>query len=314
MKWDPIETTRGVRRLLRRRRDRRLRRRARHAGQGTRAHLARAVPSGSRPVGGRSPRRDRAITSAAVAEHFRGRVLAWDVVNEAIADNGRAARPVFRQKLGDGYIADAFRLARAGRSAGAALLQRLRRRRAGRESPTRSTSSCAACARRACRSTASACRCTSAPTAPPPRRQLAANMRRLAALGLRVNISEMDVRIARPRRHDAGPARRAEVRLSLDRRGAASPSRHASGDVLGIHRRALLDQLRSTARRAAALRRAVRAPSRPSTACSTRCRADSAMPSASTPQLPTPQFPIDFQRPTPKTPKCPRLQNSPKRP
>ena len=48
-----------------------------------------------------------------VAEHFRGRVVAWDVVNEAIADDGSGLRDtVFRQKLGDQYIADAFRLAR----------------------------------------------------------------------------------------------------------------------------------------------------------------------------------------------------------
>jgi len=48
-----------------------------------------------------------------VAEHFRGRVIAWDVVNEAVADNGSGLRDtVLRQKLGDGYIADAFRLAR----------------------------------------------------------------------------------------------------------------------------------------------------------------------------------------------------------
>ena len=49
----------------------------------------------------------------AVAEHYRGRVVAWDVVNEAVADDGSGLRDtVFRQKLGDRYIADAFRLAR----------------------------------------------------------------------------------------------------------------------------------------------------------------------------------------------------------
>ena len=47
-----------------------------------------------------------------VADHYRGQVYAWDVVNEAIADDGPGLRDsVFRQKLGDGYIADAFRLA-----------------------------------------------------------------------------------------------------------------------------------------------------------------------------------------------------------
>ena len=48
-----------------------------------------------------------------VADHYRGRMLAWDVVNEAVADDGSGLRnSVFRQKLGDNYIADAFRLAR----------------------------------------------------------------------------------------------------------------------------------------------------------------------------------------------------------
>ena len=47
-----------------------------------------------------------------VAAHYRGQVFAWDVVNEAVADDGSGLRDtVFRQKLGDGYIADAFRLA-----------------------------------------------------------------------------------------------------------------------------------------------------------------------------------------------------------
>jgi endo-1,4-beta-xylanase len=41
----------------------------------------------------------------AVAEHYRGRVIAWDVVNEAIADDGSGLRDtVFRQKLGDQYM------------------------------------------------------------------------------------------------------------------------------------------------------------------------------------------------------------------
>jgi hypothetical protein len=48
-----------------------------------------------------------------VAGHFRGRVHAWDVVNEAVADDETGLRDtVFRQRLGDGYIAEAFRLAR----------------------------------------------------------------------------------------------------------------------------------------------------------------------------------------------------------
>ena len=49
-----------------------------------------------------------------VATHFKGKVVAWDVVNEAFADNGaRRADSPFQQKLGDGYIETAFRTARA---------------------------------------------------------------------------------------------------------------------------------------------------------------------------------------------------------
>ena len=49
-----------------------------------------------------------------VATHFKGKVVAWDVVNEAFADNGaRRSDSPFQQKLGDGYIETAFRAARA---------------------------------------------------------------------------------------------------------------------------------------------------------------------------------------------------------
>ncbi len=50
-----------------------------------------------------------------VAARYRGQVSTWDVVNEAFSDNGDGSRrtSVFQQKLGDGYIADAFRAARA---------------------------------------------------------------------------------------------------------------------------------------------------------------------------------------------------------
>ena len=44
---------------------------------------------------------------------YRGRVGAWDVVNEALADDRSALRDtVYLRKLGSGYIAEAFRLAR----------------------------------------------------------------------------------------------------------------------------------------------------------------------------------------------------------
>src|SRR5262245_2089656 len=85
-------------------------------GQRVKGHTL--IWHGSTPswVGGLSPADFRIAVERhirTVGAHFQGRVHAWDVVNEAIADDGSGLRDtVFRQKLGDGYIADVFRLAR----------------------------------------------------------------------------------------------------------------------------------------------------------------------------------------------------------
>ncbi|MGY1502741.1 non-reducing end alpha-L-arabinofuranosidase family hydrolase [Streptomyces sp. QTS52] len=49
-----------------------------------------------------------------VANHYKGKVYAWDVVNEAFADGGSGAHrsSVFQNLLGDGFIEQAFRTAR----------------------------------------------------------------------------------------------------------------------------------------------------------------------------------------------------------
>ena len=129
-----------------------------------------------------------------VVEHFRGRVVAWDVVNEAIADDGSLRDTMFRQKLGDGYIADAFRLARQ-----ADPQARLFYNDYGGEGLNRKSDRIY--------DLVQGLRAQGVPidgvglqmhitaASPPDAGQVAANMRRLAALGLSVNISEMDVRI-----------------------------------------------------------------------------------------------------------------------
>ena len=49
---------------------------------------------------------------AQVVAHYQGKVVAWDVVNEAMADNGQSLRnTVFFQYIGAGYIDDAFNVA-----------------------------------------------------------------------------------------------------------------------------------------------------------------------------------------------------------
>jgi len=45
--------------------------------------------------------------------HFKGKIWQWDVVNEAFDDTGQLRDDIFLEKLGPGYIADAFRWAHA---------------------------------------------------------------------------------------------------------------------------------------------------------------------------------------------------------
>ena len=46
-----------------------------------------------------------------VASRYDGKVYSWDVVNEALNENGTLRNSIFLQKLGDNYIVEAFRLA-----------------------------------------------------------------------------------------------------------------------------------------------------------------------------------------------------------
>jgi len=50
---------------------------------------------------------------ATVAGRYCGQLYAWDVVNEAFDEDGTRRQSFWQQKLGDGYLADAFRAARA---------------------------------------------------------------------------------------------------------------------------------------------------------------------------------------------------------
>jgi endo-1,4-beta-xylanase len=48
-----------------------------------------------------------------VMQHYAGKIAYWDVVNEAFEDNGTRRQSIFQQRIGNGYIEDAFRTARA---------------------------------------------------------------------------------------------------------------------------------------------------------------------------------------------------------
>ena len=129
-----------------------------------------------------------------VGEHFRGRVRAWDVVNEAIADNGSGLRDtIFRQKLGDQYIADAFRLARQADPQ--ALLFYNDYGGEGTNQKADRIYELVQGLRAQGLIDGVGLQMHVSATNRPSDASIAANMSRLTSLGLLVNISEMDVRI-----------------------------------------------------------------------------------------------------------------------
>jgi len=128
---------------------------------------------------------------------YRGRVFAWDVVNEAIADGRPGLRDtLFLRRLGPGYVAEAFRLAREADPDVLLVYNDYGGEGLGRKSDD----------------VYDLVRGLVEEGAPiggvglqmhldaagyPSAADIASNMRRLAALGLLVNVSEMDVRVAR---------------------------------------------------------------------------------------------------------------------
>jgi endo-1,4-beta-xylanase len=137
-----------------------------------------------------------------LAGRYGGRVAAWDVVNEAIADDGRGLRDTyFLRTYGEDYVAVAFRLAH-----GADPSARLYYNDYGAEGAGPKSDAVYALVRRL--------RDAGVPlhgvglqmhlraTRPPEPAAITANVARLLALGLEVRISEMDVRIRTVRRGD----------------------------------------------------------------------------------------------------------------
>ena len=130
-----------------------------------------------------------------VVGHYRGRVHAWDVVNEAVADGGGSLRDtVFRQKLGDRYIADAFRLARET-DPGALLFYNDYGGEGGTAKADRIYMLLQELLLQGVPVDGVGLQMHISATGRPSDAAIAANMRRLASLGLIVHISEMDVRM-----------------------------------------------------------------------------------------------------------------------
>ena len=130
-----------------------------------------------------------------VVAHYRGQVMAWDVVNEAVADDGSGLRDtVFRRKLGDGYIAEAFRAARQA-DPSAKLIYNDYGGEGLNSKSNRIYDLVRSLIAQGVPIDGVGLQMHITASNPPGSASVASNMRRLADLGLLVNISEMDVRI-----------------------------------------------------------------------------------------------------------------------
>jgi GH35 family endo-1,4-beta-xylanase len=128
---------------------------------------------------------------------YRGRIVAWDVVNEAIADDRSGLRDtVYLRKLGLGYIAQAFRRAHEVDPRALLIYNDY-----GGEGLNRKSDDVYNLVRNLLEQGVPiggvGLQMHLDAASHPVTADIARNMRRLAELGLLVNISEMDMRVAR---------------------------------------------------------------------------------------------------------------------
>jgi endo-1,4-beta-xylanase len=129
-----------------------------------------------------------------VAGHYRRRVYAWDVVNEAVDDSQPGLRStVFSRGLGSDYVAEAFRLARKADPDAELVYNDY-----GGEGLNRKSNDIYELVkdlRQRGLVDGVGLQMHLSAAGFPPVADIAANINRLAGLGLQVNISEMDVRV-----------------------------------------------------------------------------------------------------------------------
>jgi endo-1,4-beta-xylanase len=195
MKWDPIQRERGVfdfsggDALV-----------AFAEAHGMRVKGHALVWHGATPswVGTLSPHDLRDAVAdhiRAVAGHYRDHVVAWDVVNEAVAADGSGLRDtVFSRGLGPGYIADAFRTARDADPRALLFYNEYDAEGKGRKSD-RVYELVKGLKQGGVPIDGVGLQMHVDASSFPQPADIAANVQRLVALGLLVNISEMDVRI-----------------------------------------------------------------------------------------------------------------------
>lgn len=131
-----------------------------------------------------------------VVLHYSGQVVAWDVVNEVVADGGQSLRStIFYNLLGPSYIDDAFNAAHSADPNARLYLNEYGAEGAGAKSDYVYNLVQGMLARGIPIHGVGLQMHTGSADASPSAAQVATNMQRLAALGLDVAITEMDVSI-----------------------------------------------------------------------------------------------------------------------
>ncbi len=132
-----------------------------------------------------------------VVGHYRGRVMAWDVVNEAIGDDGSLRSTIWSQTIGPEYIEMAFRWAHEADPDALLFYNDYGGEGLGRKSDAIYTLVQDLVQRGVPIHGVGLQMHVSLDQYPDPG-DVAANMERLSALGLEVHITEIDVRIKEP--------------------------------------------------------------------------------------------------------------------
>jgi GH35 family endo-1,4-beta-xylanase len=133
-----------------------------------------------------------------VVGRYRGKVYAWDVVNEAVDDREGLRKTIFLEKMGEGYIAEAFRLTHEADPDALLIYNDYGAEAIGSDYYYKSDRVYALVKKLLADGTpihGVGLQMHIDGTHYPKPEDIAANVRRLTALGLKVNISEMDVRI-----------------------------------------------------------------------------------------------------------------------
>ena len=156
-----------------------------------------------------------------VVGRYKGRIKGWDVVNEALDEDGTLRKSPWLAIIGADYIAKAFQFAQRGGSRRRSCTTTTTRSRT-RRSETAPSRSSRACRRRASGSRPSGCRGTTSWTG---RRvaQQDSTIAAFAALGVKVTITELDIDVLP--RGDAARRRRTCRSVRRRRRGAESVRR-----------------------------------------------------------------------------------------